>query len=233
MNIINKKFGKLTVIKDTGLRNNRKEILYECLCECGKMSNVKTYNLTKGHTKSCGCIKSGSKHKSIVGQKFNLLTAIKQSHIGKHRSSYYVFLCDCGNTTVCLQRNVTTSSTKSCGCHNKARDRSGKNNPNYNDDITDEERQRGRNIEGYKEWSFSIKEKYNFTCQICFIKKPGNLVSHHLYNYKDYPGKRVDINNGICLCKQCHLNFHNDYGRRHNTPEQIEEYKKEYITNVK
>jgi hypothetical protein len=43
--LIGKKFGKLTVIKDTGKRTNSRGIIWECQCDCGKITEVSTNNL--------------------------------------------------------------------------------------------------------------------------------------------------------------------------------------------
>lgn len=50
-------FGELTVIKDSGERQNR-NILWICECSCGNVVKVQGTALLSGHTKSCGCIKS-------------------------------------------------------------------------------------------------------------------------------------------------------------------------------
>ena len=46
-------FGRLTAIEPVG-RQNRK-VVWRCRCECGAMVDVKSDNLTGGHTTSCGC----------------------------------------------------------------------------------------------------------------------------------------------------------------------------------
>ena len=53
-----KKYGKLTVIKRYGHRDNI--ITWLCRCECGNEVVVKGSYLTAGHTKSCGCIKKSN-----------------------------------------------------------------------------------------------------------------------------------------------------------------------------
>lgn len=53
-NLVNKKFGKLTVLSFSHVGNTRK-IYWNCVCECGNEKNVNTYSLTSGDIKSCGC----------------------------------------------------------------------------------------------------------------------------------------------------------------------------------
>lgn len=55
--LVGQKFGKLTVIKNTGERQS-KDIVWLCQCECGNYTKVITSNLNpskKNRTLSCGC----------------------------------------------------------------------------------------------------------------------------------------------------------------------------------
>ena len=54
INLEGYKFGKLTVIKNTGLIKNT-SVLWECKCECGNTIVTDTRNLKAGITLSCGC----------------------------------------------------------------------------------------------------------------------------------------------------------------------------------
>jgi hypothetical protein len=54
VNIVGKKYGRLTVIRFLGVRKGRGT--WECQCECGNVTNVITDSLNSGNTKSCGCI---------------------------------------------------------------------------------------------------------------------------------------------------------------------------------
>jgi len=49
------KFDRLTVVKDSGIRS-RKEVVWECLCDCGNITFVASYKIRSGHTRSCGCL---------------------------------------------------------------------------------------------------------------------------------------------------------------------------------
>jgi len=63
-------FGRLTAIRDTGKRiwySHGSHIIYECLCECGSVVEVRRHLLLCGHTRSCGCLKTGLKrHRKTV-----------------------------------------------------------------------------------------------------------------------------------------------------------------------
>ena len=59
MDIIGKKFGRLTVLKKNydyiTPSTNRKKLRFECKCECGNISYPTKNKLVKGLTLSCGC----------------------------------------------------------------------------------------------------------------------------------------------------------------------------------
>lgn len=63
-------FGKLTVLKlnqeryDRDLQKTNKPHKYwQCICSCGRLTEVESSHLKSGHTTSCGCIKSKGEQK--------------------------------------------------------------------------------------------------------------------------------------------------------------------------
>lgn len=61
-----------------------------------------------------------------------------------------------------------------------------------------------RNDPRVKKW---IKEVISIgRCQKCGSTE--NLEAHHIIRWADYPAGRIDKNNGICLCKVCHIDEH-------------------------
>lgn len=56
------KFGRLTVLRRAGTVNKRTR--WECVCDCGNKVIVEAYNLTKGHTQSCGCLQKEATSKA-------------------------------------------------------------------------------------------------------------------------------------------------------------------------
>lgn len=110
-----------------------------------------------------------------------------------------------------------------CNSENISKRMTGENNPSWNPNLTDEDRQDRNYIDGYKEWRTSVYKRDNYTCQICGSNN--NLNAHHIDGYKWCIEKRLDINNGITLCKDCHTKFHKNYGYKHNTKEQYMTFK--------
>lgn len=77
---------------------------------------------------------------------------------------------------------------------------------------------------GYIRWAQEVKRRDHFTCVICG-RKGVALNSHHLNAWADYPAERYDMDNGVCLCQDCHNEFHEIYGKGKNTRTQYEEFK--------
>ena len=84
-----------------------------------------------------------------------------------------------------------------------------------------------RDSERYKEWVNEVLERDGHKCQCCGSTL--NPEVHHIIPYSKAKDKRTDIHNGITLCEMCHSSrvlggFHQVYGTRNNTPEQLQEY---------
>lgn len=107
----------------------------------------------------------------------------------------------------------------------------GIKNPNYNPNLTDEEREKmykDKRDDEYKFWRRKVYERDLFTCQITGEKSRGNIVAHHLDGYDWCKEKRFDISNGITLRIDIHKLFHKIYGYGGNTREQFKEFKIKY-----
>lgn len=101
---------------------------------------------------------------------------------------------------------------------------SGENSVHYDHTKSDEERNDDRSQPEYNEFVKKVFSRDNYTCQCCGKKSQNDIEAHHLDGYNWCKEKRTDDTNGITLCKNCHQNFHNIYGRGNNTKEQFEEW---------
>ena len=101
----------------------------------------------------------------------------------------------------------------------------GVNNPNYNPDITDEERITKRKIAGYKDWVKSVYTRDKHKCVICGQSPSNGLIAHHKNSYHWDKANRLNVDNGVTVCRTCHTGFHTEYSYLNNTAEQFEEYK--------
>lgn len=100
----------------------------------------------------------------------------------------------------------------------------GENSPFWNPELTMEDRENRRLISGYYDFLKGVYQRDNYTCQCCGMKSNGNINAHHLNGYNWDIEHRIDVNNGVTLCEDCHKNFHDAYGRGNNTKEQYEEW---------
>ena len=102
--------------------------------------------------------------------------------------------------------------------------RKGEKNPAWKGGITPIYERLRHNMQ-YKIWRKTVLERDNFICQKCG-QKGGNLRTHHINNFAEFPELKYAIDNGITLCENCHKEFHKRYGIKNNTKEQLEEFLK-------
>lgn len=81
----------------------------------------------------------------------------------------------------------------------------------------------------YKKWRNKIFKRDDYTCKKCQKRGSTYLVVHHIINFSKNLDKRMSPENGVTLCKECHLKFHNRYGRVENNLEQIRNYLKNNV----
>lgn len=222
------KFNRLTVVGRDNSKLGRKKVYWLCRCDCGNPNLVSvTKSNLDGSTKSCGCLNKelsrergkNSLH-NLVGQKFGKLTVLSRVENNKNeKNARWLCKCDCGRRNPIvrgthLERGVIDK------CYTCAR--GGVNHPLYNPNITDEERLMKRNYPEYSEWRGRVFGRDKRKCQICGSSE--NINAHHILNYSKYRELRTDIDNGITLCEDCHMEFHSIYGRKNNNKEQLDEY---------
>ena len=71
-----------------------------------------------------------------------------------------------------------------------------------------------RSSREYRIWRINVIRRY-IRCQIC-NEKDGRHA-HHLNSAVYFPEGRFDVENGVCLCYGCHMNFHNNFKRSYRT----------------
>jgi 5-methylcytosine-specific restriction endonuclease McrA len=59
-----------------------------------------------------------------------------------------------------------------------------------------------RSSKEYYDWRIAVLKRDKWECQECESK--AQLEVHHIKAYKDFPRVRIQIDNGITLCKTCH-----------------------------
>ena len=185
----------------------------KCNCSyCGKEMEYDKYryNNNKNHYCSYEC---ANKHRSIIYSGENHPLYNKDSHI-KCNCSY------CGKEMELSKYKHNNSKNHFCSreCHGKwnSENLKGEKHHSYNPNITDDERELGRRIEGYKDFTKEVYKRDNYTCQCCGDNKGHNLNAHHIYGYTEYKDLRTDANNGVTLCEECHKKYHKQYGYTNN-----------------
>jgi hypothetical protein len=130
-------------------------------------------------------------------------------------------------------QGLRSGHTKSCGCYDLQlkRERRGIKHPNFNQDLTDEERMKDRSHVLVDLWSKAVLIKDGYTCRKCG-KTGGRLEAHHLDGWHWCKDKRFDLLNGGCLCVSCHKSFHRTFGIKHNTRDQFLDFTGENIKYV-
>lgn len=64
-----------------------------------------------------------------------------------------------------------------------------------------------RKTEEYQKWRIAVLERDSYTCQHC-ERTGGQLHVHHIKTAKMHKNIRLEMKNGIVLCKECHANLH-------------------------
>lgn len=205
--LIGKKIGMLTVVRDSGNRDeNGGHVMWECLCDCGNTTCVNGSRLRKGRTRSCGCLVS----KNLVGEKFWKLTVKEYTGIStKLGHKIWLCECECGNEHKVATGHLQRGMVRSCGCLKKG----------------------PSNISEHKQWRKTILNKFGNQCNFCGVGgEEKTLNVHHMNNWDKFISERFSLDNGVPLCNDCHKKFHKMYGGRDNTKEQYSEFIKQCIS---
>jgi 5-methylcytosine-specific restriction endonuclease McrA len=156
-----------------------------------------------------------------------LLLSTKEDYTGCHGLLKYI--CNI-HPALNIQEDSYYTVLYGAGCslcgyeHREATRLRGKDHPNYNHDLTDEDRLLTKKTLEYANWRLEVYKRDNYKCTIC-NGKTNSINAHHLKNWYDNPDLRFNIDNGITLCFNHHSLFHSIFGRRNNTPEQFEQFK--------
>jgi hypothetical protein len=67
-----------------------------------------------------------------------------------------------------------------------------------------------RHSREYRVWRAHVIRR-DKQCVICTSKEGRN--AHHIHGAKYFPELRFDEDNGVCLCMECHINFHCNFKR--------------------
>lgn len=178
---------------------------------CKKESFVRFSHISEcQHTFCRGCSRANKIIQGIMGKRFGRLEVLSASEpiVSKKgvRHSAVSCRCDCGRVIIARTSYLISGAVISCGCRIRE---TGEKSPTWNPNLSQEERERNKKHRGGSQidnWKKNIKKRDNFTCQVC--GEIDGLVVHHIESYTKREDLRFDIDNGICLCKLCHDNYH-------------------------
>lgn len=124
--MVGQRFGRLVVEREAG-RYQRKQVVWECRCDCGATTLARTSSLRGGHTRSCGCLKAGvaagdsgvtkrvrSDRVDHTGQTFGRLTVVR------YDGGAWLCRCECGAEAKASGGRLRSGNTRSCGCLQRA-----------------------------------------------------------------------------------------------------------------
>lgn len=106
--ISGRRFGKLVAVRLLG-KNKWANYYWECICDCGKYSNVASRNLKAGRTKSCGCLVPNcfkkthgmtDTHFYYVWQSMLYRTRNKDARFYEYYGGRGISVCSAGSTLI-------------------------------------------------------------------------------------------------------------------------------------
>ena len=66
-----------------------------------------------------------------------------------------------------------------------------------------------RTSKEYRDWRKAVLQRDKYTCMHCGLHNDDTeLNAHHIKPFSIYPELRFDIDNGLTLCRNCHINVH-------------------------
>lgn len=230
------RFGRLLVIKLIG-RNKKRIYIWLCKCDCGNIKEVPMAYLTSGHTKSCGCLKKNwfeerPLYKGIIKNNIPLYDTyayqidwceeVRRDPIDNDLLQVKCFYSDCRKwhtpkltdvkrRIMALNDNITGEQhfycsdecKKLCPIFWKVNYQAG--HPKSQDNYRPYQ----------KEWSDMVLEAANYKCEICGSNE--NLIAHHIKPVKTHPHLQADVDNGVCLCRECNSKYGHPKGTECST----------------
>lgn len=115
LNLTGNRYGRLVVIgpAEPNIRGNGySRSRWLCRCDCGKEKIVMEDNLVRGHTRSCGCMKSNG----LKNKQFGMLTVVSKPVKGERN---WTCRCACGNEIIVNQDDLFWGTITNCGCREK------------------------------------------------------------------------------------------------------------------
>ena len=103
IDLTDRRFGKLVVLSRADNHrtpNGRTHVMWNCKCDCGRLTTIKADSLRNGHTKSCGCLhdercrqiglkpSANAKHRASHSRLYHVWNGMIQRTTNKNRNRY-------------------------------------------------------------------------------------------------------------------------------------------------
>lgn len=203
IDLIEQKFGRLTVIQATNERSKDGEIVWLCQCECGSFKKVKTSKLTNGSVCSCGCLVTENAKKQLKVLNEYQRGELHPSWQGKAEIKEWL-----AKSVQLWKQDILKYYDYTCDITGQ---RGGKLNVHH---------LKGLNI---------IIDEAHVKNNIVFKDLVIDYTQEELDIILDYVKKQHTLEEGIVLCEEVHRLFHKNYGYGDNTKEQYLEFKQRYL----
>jgi hypothetical protein len=214
------------ILLSNSYQNCESELEFICPNSHKQKITFSSFYYQEADCRDCRGIKTGNRDRhsyEYIQDKFRERGYILLSDTYINSSQKLVYICPeghIGTVKYCHFNGGTGCFT--CGVKN----RTGESNGRWNPDKEMDERVRRRKFHEYTEFRREVFKRDDYTCQCCG-NRGGDLVAHHKDGYHWCEKKRLDKNNGVTLCKDCHIDFHTIFGTKNNTKEQYETWIKE------
>lgn len=113
IDLTGQRFGCWSVVSSAGAGSHR-QIMWNCVCDCGVESVVSGASLRNGDSRSCGCLKWDllRVERYLVGEVFGRWTVMAQAE-GDHM---WLCRCSCGTQREVAENSLVRGVSTSCGC---------------------------------------------------------------------------------------------------------------------
>ena len=168
--------------------------------------SLKGYKHTEETKKKMSISKKGESPKWLIGRKLSEKTKKKMSdsHKGKKNTEEH-------NKNISRANKGRKPTKEQCRKISKSlKGRfAGENHWNWQDGKTPRDKL-VRNSREYSDWRLRVFQKDKFACVGCGDNRGHNLQAHHILSFARNPKLRLDVSNGVTLCKKCHSKLHPD-----------------------
>ena len=233
MEEINKRLSNVGLKYSRGTIENHGTRFYVFCPECGNEFDTCLYSVSQhqkdGYMTCQEC--SIKRAKNIVKTPYNKIKEYFQTNgcillsaesEYENTNSKLTYIATCGHENITSWGAFQNSKHHVCSeCKKKIC--AGEKAYNWKGGTQEPENVAFRKTYDLKKWHKDVFHRDNYTCQCCHTRG-GRLNAHHLDGYNWCVEKRTNVDNGVCLCEDCHMLFHKIYGYGNNTKEQFEEF---------